>query len=343
MHAPSCLLTESILCLRHSCQSAMACATHGVSRVLLAVFALAFPSTNMALNTLPDGPIIAAWHNGCNEMQTLHSVKQGVNVIFWFSVVLVKDKDTQQPKVAGGPDPACIAKVRAAIENQKLPTSHLISIGGWNTPPPDISFSGAEWFDAWNEWNSRLPVPFDGFDWDLEGNDLVTHPYNEIQPECLQLVIDMSVAAKKAGLLVTLAPPQSYFDVTTGQFNRFLNNSDPHFHPEFYYRGRNSYAYIFAAAPAGTFDLVEVQLYETFAPALRSLNAGVLGEDYLRSWVANLLSGWMINVTDPLLPLKGLVPVHLDSSRLLVGISFAPGGSPGRSVFFWPDQILGCG
>ena len=323
----------------------MARATHAISSALLAVLVLAFPCTAVAQNTgvrsLPDGPIIAAWQDwsACNETQTLRAVKQGVNVIFWFAINLVKDKDTQQPKVTGGPNAECVAKVRAAIQQQKLATSHLITIGGWDSPHPDTSFSGTQWFDAWNEWNRRLPVPFDGFDWDLEGNDQVTSPNNEFTPECLQLVIDMSVAAKKAGLLATLAPPQSYFDITTKQFNRFLNNSDPHFHPEFHYMGRNGYAYILAAAPAGTFDLVEVQLYETFAPALRSLDAGMLGEDYLRLWAANLLGGWMINVTDPLLPLKGLVSVHLDSSRLIAGLSFAPGGSAGRSAFFWPDQI----
>ena len=191
----------------------------------------------------------------------------------------------------------------------------------------------------WNEWNKRLPVPFDGFDWDLEGNDQLSSPNNEFTPRCLQLVLDMSIAAKRAGLLATLAPPQSYFDVTTQQFNRFLNNTDPDFHPEFHYMGRNSYAYLLAAAPPGTFDLVEVQLYETFAPALRSLDTGMPGADYLRAWAAQLLAGWMINVTDPQLPLKGLLPVHLEPSRFIAALSFAPGSSAGRSAFFWPDQV----
>ena len=289
---------------------------------------------------LPDGPIIAAWQNwnACNQTQTLAVVEQGVNVIFWFAINLAKDRETQQPKITGGPDMGCVAEVREAIERLGFPTSHLITIGGWDAPHPDTSFSGAQWFDAWNEWNQKLPVPFDGFDWDLEGNDMLTSPWNVFTPECLQLVIDMSVTAKKAGMLATLAPPQSTFDVTTQEFNRFLNNSNPDFHPDFKYEGRNSYAYVLAAAPAGTFDLVEVQLYETFAPAMRSLAAGIPGQDYLRQWAEKVLAGWTINVTDPLLPVKGLLPVQLQQSQFIVGLSFAL-GSAGRSAFFWPDQV----
>lgn len=306
-----------------------------LSKALLASLAL------LASGSLPDGPIIAAWQDwsACNETETLRAVKEGVNVIFWFAISLVKDQSTQQPTITGGPDVECVAKVRGAIEQLGLPTSHLITIGGWDAPHPDTSFSGEQWFDVWNEWNNRLPVPFDGFDWDLEGNDDVSSRDNEFTPQCLQLVIDMSVAAKTAGLLATLAPPQSYFDVTTQEFNRFLNNSDPQWHPEFHYMGRNSYAYLLAAAPAGTFDLVEVQLYETFSPALRSLDMGMPGDEYLRLWSKALLAGWKINVTDPMLPLKGLVPVHLEPSRFIAALSFAPGSSAGRSAFFWPDQV----
>ena len=120
--------------------------------------------------TLPEGNIIAAWQNwgACNETQTLQAVERGVNVIFWFSLNLVKDDN--QPKVSGAiPDPECVAKVRQKILEKELPTRHLISIGGWDAPHPDISFSGAEWFQAWHSWNQALPMPFDGFDWDLEG------------------------------------------------------------------------------------------------------------------------------------------------------------------------------
>jgi chitinase len=71
-----------------------------------------------------------------------------------------------------------------------------------------------------------LALPFDGFDWDLEGNDWTQSRYNVFSSACMQLVVDMSSFAKKAGYLVTMAPAQTYFDVTTSKFNRFLNNSN---------------------------------------------------------------------------------------------------------------------
>jgi len=310
-----------------------------MSRVLLALLTWSRVASRTYPRSLPNGPIIAAWQDwsACNETKTLQEVEEGVNVIFWFATDLIKDSATKQPKIVGGPNFECVARVRAAIDELELPCAHLISIGGWGHPHPDTSFSGTEWFSFWNEWNNNLPAPFDGFDWDLEGSDYLFSTLNALSPKLLQLVIDMSVAAKHAGLLVTMAPPQSYFDVTTHQFNRFLNNTDPHFHPDFHYRGRNSYTYLWAAAPAGTFDLVEVQTYETFGPALRGLQS-MSGSEYLQTWAADLLRGWVINVTDPLLPQTGLLPVAVPPSRLLIGLSFGGGGG-GRSACFWPESI----
>lgn len=286
-------------------------------------------------NSLPEGNIIAAWQNwgACNETETLQAVERGVNVIFWFSLNLVKDDN--QPKVSGAiPDPECVAKVRQKILEKELPTSHLISIGGWDAPHPDTSFSGAEWFQAWDSWNQALPMPFDGFDWDLEGNDRLDSPWNVFSLKTLELVLDMSTAAKDAGYLVTMAPPQTYFDSGVHTFNRFVNNSNPpDYHPEFRCRGRNCYAYMWAAAPPGTFDLVSIQLYETYSPAMQALFEGMSGEEYLQRVAAQYLSGWTIDFNDPKLTLQGLIPVAVPQSHFLIGLSF---GSPPKSVFFSP-------
>mmetsp|Transcript_82293 Transcript_82293/g.130119 ORF Transcript_82293/g.130119 Transcript_82293/m.130119 type:complete len:223 (-) Transcript_82293:133-801(-) len=152
----------------------------------------------------------------------------------------------------------------------------------------------------------------------------------------MQLVVDMSSFAKKAGYLVTMAPVQSYFDVTTSKFNRFLNNSNEDYHPDFFYRGRNSYAYWWAAAPEGTFDLVTIQLYETYSPAMQALHSGISGEKYLQSYAAHFLKGWTVHFDDPTLPLQGDVKIQVPSSKLLLGLSF---GSPPKWAFFWPAQV----
>ena len=43
-----------------------------------------------------------------------------------------------------------------SVETQELSTRHLITIGGWNGPHPDTSFTGEEWFHAWHAWNQGL-------------------------------------------------------------------------------------------------------------------------------------------------------------------------------------------
>eukprot|EP00931_Biecheleriopsis_adriatica_P034534 TRINITY_DN19927_c0_g1_i2.p1 TRINITY_DN19927_c0_g1~~TRINITY_DN19927_c0_g1_i2.p1 ORF type:complete len:173 (-),score=16.45 TRINITY_DN19927_c0_g1_i2:96-614(-) len=122
---------------------------------------------------LPEGPVIAGYQNwgSCNLTKTLREVEEGVNIVIWFAVNLGKDTQTQKPAITSGPNYTCVAEVRAVIEARGFATTHLLSIGGWDAPHPSTEFSGAEWFAAWNSWNSALPRPFDGFDWDLGGND----------------------------------------------------------------------------------------------------------------------------------------------------------------------------
>ncbi|CAJ1376067.1 unnamed protein product [Effrenium voratum] len=306
--------------------------------------------------SLPEGPIIAAWQNwgACNETETLQAVERGVNVVFWFATNLIKDPSTQQPLIVGGPNMACMARVRKKIEEKGLASAHLITIGGWNQPHPNTSFSGAEWFQAWHHWNSALPKPFDGFDWDLEGNDNLVSRWNKFSPAVMQVVVDMSAAAKAAGYLVTMAPPTTYFRKLRNhrwlwvkkvpkmacpgkwkrrEFNLYLNNTDPDYHPEFFYRGMNSYAYMWAAAPADTFDLVSVQLYENYSPALQALQSGMSCSQYLASFAKDFVDGWVVNFNDTSLPLQGEITIKVPASRLLIGLSF---GNP-KSAYFPPE------
>ena len=74
-------------------------------------------------------------------------------------------------------------------------------------------------------------------------------------------------AAKKAGYVVSMVAAQSYFDGSTSSFNPSLLNAYADWMPNFTYHGRNCYAYMLAAATPGTFDLVTVQLYESWSRA----------------------------------------------------------------------------
>lgn len=288
---------------------------------------------------LPTGALIIGYQSwsACNLNETLRAVEGGVNVVIWFAINLIGNQTTGEPAIQGGPDYKCVAEVRDKIQQRGLPTAHLISIGGWDAPHPNTTFSGRTWFSVWQAWNAALPKPFDGFDWDLEGNDNTDSPWNEFTVEALGLVVDMSVSAKRAGLVVTMVPPQSYFDVTTQEFNPSLKNSYPDWHPDFSYRGRNCYAYLFAAAPPGTFDLVSFQLYETYSRADQALlQRGVAGSAYLQDWTRRVLEGWDVEFKDPRLPFQGTVRVRLEPRQLVIALSF--GSIAGKSVFFWPEE-----
>mmetsp|Transcript_95756 Transcript_95756/g.298197 ORF Transcript_95756/g.298197 Transcript_95756/m.298197 type:complete len:376 (+) Transcript_95756:94-1221(+) len=288
---------------------------------------------------LPSGPIVLGYQDwgACDAADTLRAVEGGVNVVVWFAVDLAKNKSSSRPLVQSGPSYDCVAHVRAAIEAKNLTAAHLIAIGGWNAPHPDTSFTGEEWFAAWDSWNRALPRPFDGFDWDLEGHDNPAAATNEFAPEVLQLMVDMSVAAKRRGLVVTMVPAESYLDVTSSSFNRSLRFAYADWHPEFRYHGMNCYAYVLAAAPPGTFDLVIVQLYESYSRAGQALHQrGVPGADHLRSWIPTLLAGWNVSFGDPRLPLRGWREVRVRPDQLVVGLSFGSADGSGKSAFFSP-------
>jgi hypothetical protein len=268
----------------------------------------------------------------------MQAVEHGVNVVVWFAMGF--EMHNGRPAFRTGPNTTCVAEARRSIEQRGLITSHLISIGGWNTPHPDTSISGEGWFRAWDAWNAALPEPYDGFDWDLEGNSDVNSPYNTFTADVLNLVLDMSVAAKKKGFIVTMIPPQSYLDHTTHAFNLSLQTTYADWHPEFAKRGQNCYAYLLAAAPEGTFDLVSVQLYESWSRADQALiQQNTPPASYLEQLVGNLSEGWSVNFDLlPGLRVQGNYTVHVEPTRLLLGLAFGSDDGSGKSAFFSPES-----
>ena len=78
----------------------------------------------------------------------------------------------------------------------------------------------------------------------------------------------LSKAAHDDGFIVTLVPPESYFDVTTSSYDRSLTHPYPEpWHPEFLYHGRNVYTYLLAKYSLEIFDLIDIQLYESYSHA----------------------------------------------------------------------------
>merc|ERR1719469_1069253 len=79
-------------------------------------------------------------------------------------------------------------------------------------------------------------------------------------------MIGISKELRKDGYLVSMVPPQSYFDCTTAGFDSSLRHLSDQGPSDWFYAGMNAYAVIYAKCPE-CFDLVMVQYYEGYAIA----------------------------------------------------------------------------
>lgn len=286
-------------------------------------------------------PLIGGYANTCDD-KVLAAARQGVNVIYWFSINMFP---TSYPQ--GGPNLTCVAEVASTLKSEGLETIHMITVGGWDAPHP-IGGTGEQFYQQFKEWNEQVVARpgfesgFMGWDVDLEGNDNQTSPWNSMTQETLDAMGVFGTLAKLDGYIVTLVPPESYFDVSTSLFSTSLTLPYPEWHSDFLYHGHNSYAYIFNRYPI--WDAVTIQLYETYSHA--GYNISVLQQrpsDYLQKWVSALAAGWVVDFSSvPELNYSSQV-VTLPPPQLVIGLANgwaggAGGGGP-RAVLIMPEEV----
>lgn len=161
--------------------------------------------------------INAAYAAGCAgdgaggaDAKTLAAATAGVNVILWFSISLANVSGA--PAITGGPPLGCIAATAAALRARGLPTTHMVTVGGWDAPHPSTAFPAEDMYAAWSRWNlevvaaAGLPGGFDGVDWDLEGNDDAASAWNTMSVATLALVGRFSQLARADDYIVSLVP-----------------------------------------------------------------------------------------------------------------------------------------
>ncbi|CAD7947174.1 unnamed protein product [Amoebophrya sp. A25] len=178
------------------------------------------------------------------------------------------------------PEVGKVAKIALEIQSKyaNRHVRHLVVFGGWNAPhivwpstmEEDLqsSLTGEDFFRAFDVWNRDIVSRgeygwdgFDGIDWDWEGHDNRDAATSIFSRYTLDVMGQMSVAAKKAGYIVAMAPAQSYLDprccctrpgsndlTGTGSlcdfsFSLKLPPAPVKWHPEFKHQGRNCYAY----------------------------------------------------------------------------------------------------
>ena len=304
-------------------------------------------------HVLPDGPLIAGYANGCDG-GVLIAARTGVNLIYWFSISLSYNVTTGTPYVSyGGPSLDCIAETSLLLRQEGLPTTHMVTIGGWDAPHPDTTAPTSEVYAAWKAWQqdvvSRpgLEGGFDGIDWDLEGNDEVASSCNTFTVDVLNLVGIFSTLAKNDGYVVSMVPAESYLDVSQSLFNRSLLFAyNDGWQPNFTYHGRNAYAYLLARWPEA-FDLVLLQLYETFSHldyAAQSLLEPPA--EYIETLVPNMAAGWWVDFSSDVLLNFSSQRVSVPPHRLLLGFgnswAQAAPGTPRngtRVTYVMPEEI----
>ena len=245
---------------------------------------------------------------------------------------------------------------------------HLASIGGWNAPHLPPGFTGTEFLEAFqsvnlqfcdtlvnskendNEKGKRSCHLWDGIDWDLEGNDDVNSPRNEFTKECLDAMGEMSQLAKQTGLIVSMAPPESYLDISTPRFSRLVNLTYPEdaWHLDFTYHGANVYAYILAKW-GDSMDFVFVQFYESYSHAAFQISRrDVPPSSFLEQYVQQLVgptnnpekAGYDVNFEDdPSLDMDNQF-VELPLSKVVFGFAngWAMNSDDDEKVIFFPIE-----
>lgn len=248
----------------------------------------------------------------------------------------------------------CVADRVSEIREENLSTVHLVSIGGWDAPHPVTTNSAEAVFATFDDWNKNVAARpdkgfhgFDGFDWDIEGNDDMSSPYNTFTPECLDLMGEVSMMGKLKGYVVSMVPAESYLDPTTSAFSRSLQFNYPEWEsrqPKFLYHGRNCYAYLLAkygVTPDGrdVFDFVTIQLYESYSHA--GFNLTILQQSastYLTSFVGAVDQGWEVDFSVDSTVNFPSTQVSVPHTRLVIGLANGWAGGE-KTLLISPDDL----
>jgi len=176
----------------------------------------------------------------------------------------------------------------------------------------------------------------------LEGHDNLQNPTNIFTIECLNQMGEMSALAKENGLLVSMAPPESYLDTTRSKFSRSVNLTYPEpWHQDFTYHGASVYAYLLAKWP-NSIDFIFVQFYESYSHASYKINElGTPPSTFLVDYVLDLVKNgqrYLVNFEDD-------VNIHLENQYVDLPLNkmvfgFANGWANGeKTIFFTPSEV----
>ena len=309
------------------------------------------------LPILPKRVILGYANWGECDSNLVTAVEQGVNVLIWFACNLIVTNEGHI-SITGGPNWDCVAKITKEIKDKNLNVIHLISFGGWNSPHPITSSEEIseekirEVYDYMHYWNREIIARpdlgwygFDGFDWDIEGNDTPSSIYNNFTISCLDFMGKLSQIAKSEGYMFAMAPAQSYLDASTSEFDtNLLHTSDDWLtvQNDFSYHGRNCYAYILAKygkinlldKQLETFDFITIQLYEGYSHAFFNISQlGVHPQKYIYDFVHIMNKGWNVKFEN-----ENDTFIRVPHTHLIIGLANGWAGD-GKFLLIDPDHL----
>ena len=148
------------------------------------------------------------------------------------------------------------------------------------------------------------------------------------------------------GLIVGMAPPESYRDIGSSKFSRYVNltDSEREWHSSFHYFGQNAYAYILQKY--GDFiDFVSVQFYESYSRAGMAVHHdGISPSEYLVCYVEKLsLAGDSLDVdfsTDSSVEIRSR-NVPLPREKLVFGLAngWAAATEQDKTLYIAPEEL----
>ena len=301
-------------------------------------------------------PIIIGYAHDAKSGKATQAIQDGATVIIWSFLHLEStptddgDGDGDGGVSKGEEEYQELGTIRTDLDLEEIQNIcdeykhviHLAAFGGWNGPHPPDTLSGKQWFHVFLEYNKVHGDIFDGIDWDYEGHDDLSSPTAKFTTNTLDVMVDFSVEAKKHGMIVSMAPAESYLDATIEpgsideQFSLDLGlpprawTSDRYHATDedkelvksrgFSHAGRQCYAYVLAKAGMDTFDWISIQLYEAYSPFAHDIYRRQMKQlDALMLRVQRLVDGY--TVTNLPLESSSDYEVKVPPSKLVIGIA----------------------
>ena len=161
------------------------------------------------------------------------------------------------------------------------------------------------------------------------------------------LISSCSVNIDTGGKFVSIAPAQSYMNINSSRFSRYVNLTDPTGnrpapYSTFSFYGSNVYAYL-VQQYGDWIDLISIQFYESYSVASYKMkHDGNTASDYLLDYIDELLSSnesFYVNFTEDVEVGLSAQNVSLPLQKLVFGFGNGWALNSDKIAYISSDQV----